>query len=240
MAENEDTLNFTLDDLFKDPEEQTSQEPAETKAEQPVSDKPVQEASEMTKSMSKRINEVRATTERETRDAMAKEFGYDNYEAFTKAKEKQMLKDAGLDEEDIAPIVEKLVEQRLANDPRMKRLDDFEASEKTRFVKDQLKEINKLTGQSYKDVSELPQDVLTMWEKTGNLKQAYLAVQGEELIGRSLAGKQNGTLSHLANPGSTGTGSRVRPLTAEEKAIYRMVDPDLTEEELSKKTLPID
>lgn len=231
MDENENKVtNFSIDDLFKDPEEELK--PQEES-------KPTQEPSEMIKEMSKRINEVRAKTERETRDAMAKELGYDNYEAMKKANEKQVLRDAGLDDAEIEPIVQKLVEKRFAEDPRMKRLEEYEQRDKANFVNEQLKEVNKLTGLNYKDVSELPQEVLTMWEKTGNLKQAYLATQGETLLNKSLAGKQNGSLAHLANPGSAGVGVKERPLTAEEKDIWRMVNPDITDEELSKKTMPV-
>ena len=72
-----------------------------------------------TKAVSKRINEVRAQTERETREAMAKELGYESYAAMKQAKEKKVLTDAGLDEES-AKVVDKLVEQGLADDPRLK------------------------------------------------------------------------------------------------------------------------
>lgn len=230
MDKNEnEVLNFSIDDLFKDPEEQAPQD----------DEKSTQEPSEMTKSMSNRINEVRAKTERETRDAMAKELGYENYMALQKANERQVLKEAGLNDEDIEPIVQKLVDKRFAEDPRMKRLEELEAKEKASFVKDQLKEINKFAGTNYKDIKDLPAEVLSMWEKTGNLKQAFLATEGETIITKSLAGNRNGSLSHLANPGSSGTGLKERPLTEEEKAIWRMTIPDITDEELSKKTMPI-
>lgn len=231
-----ETLNFDIDDLFKDPEEEKPQEPKSDDANKDNKN----EASDITKGVSKRINEVRAATEKETRDAVAKEAGYENYEALQKAKEKQILKDAGLNDEDIEPVVQKLLNKRLAEDPRMKKLEEFEAREKANFVKEQLKEINKFAGTGYKDVSELPQEVISMWEKTGNLKQAYLAIQGENLIGKNIAGKQNGTLSHLANPGSVGTSAKERPLTEAEKDMWRMVIPDITDDELSKKTMPIE
>lgn len=229
--EEKEVMNFSIDDLFKDPEEVKPQEEKTQEA--------ANEPSEMTKGVSKRINEVRAATERETRDAMAKELGYENYDALRKAQEKQTLKDAGLDDEELEPIIQKLVDKRFAEDPRMKRLEEIEARDKATFVKDQLKEINRIAGVSYKDVSELPAEVLTVWEKTGNLKQAYLATQGEDLLIKSLAGRQNGSLTHLASPGTSGTGLKERPLTDQEKAIWRMTIPDITEEELSKKTMPI-
>lgn len=229
------TLDLNIDDLFKDPEED---KPQEQPKEDTAANKNKNDADEMTKNVSKRINEVKAATEKETRDTMAKELGFKSYEDFAKAKEKEMLKNAGVDDEEIAPIIQKLVDKRLAEDPRFKRLEELEANEKTRFVKEQLKEINKFAGTTYKDVNELPQDVLGMWEKTGNLKQAYLAIQGETIINQNIASKQNGSLTHLANPGEVGTGTKVRLLTDKEKAIYQLVDPDGKYlNELDKKTI---
>lgn len=229
------TLDLNIDDLFKDLEDET---PQEQPKEETAVDKNKDGANEMTKSVSKRINEVKAATEKETRDTMAKELGFKNYEDFAKAKEKEMLKNAGVDDEELAPVIQKLVDKRFAEDPRFKRLEEIEANEKARFVKEQLKEINKFAGTTYKDVDELPKDVLGMWEKTGNLKQAYLAIQGETLINRNVASKQNGSLTHLANPGEVGTGNNVRLLTDKEKAIYQMVDPDGKYfNELDKKTI---
>lgn len=231
------TLDLNIDDLFKDLEDE---KPQDQPKEETAADKNKDGANEMTKSVSKRINEVKAATEKETRDAMAKELGFKNYEDFAKAKEKEMLKNAGVDDEELAPVIQKLVDQRFAEDPRFKRLEEIEANEKARFVKEQLKEINKFAGTTYKDVDELPKDVLGMWEKTGNLKQAYLAIQGETLINRNVASKQNGSLAHLANPGEVGTGNNVRLLTDKEKAIYQMVDPDGKYlNELDKKTISL-
>lgn len=239
MLQNDETLKIDLDDLFKDPEEEL-EEAQETDSSNEEKDEEPKDNMNMTKNMSKRINEVRANTEKETKDAMAKELGYKDYEDFSKAREKEILHEAGLDEDEIEKVVQKLLDKRIAEDPRMKKLEEFEAKEKSNFVKEQLKEINKLTGSSYKSIEELPQDVLNLWEKIGNLKQAYLAIQGESFVTRSVANQQNGSLTHLANPGSSSSGTKVRSLTEDEKAIYRLVDPDLTDEELSKKTISID
>lgn len=235
MDEEDKVLDIAIDDLFKDPEEDVS-----TDNSQPT-DTSKKEPSELTKAMSNRINEVKAKTERETKDNIAKELGFENYADLQKSNERQVLKDAGLDDKDIEPIIQKLVDKRLAEDPRIKRLEELEARDKQVFVKEQLKEINKLvasTGVHFKSVDELPGEVLKMWEKTGNLKQAYLAVQGESLITKQ-TGNKNGDLSHLANPGAVGTGTNVRPLTQSEKDIWRMVNPDITDEELNKKTMPV-
>ena len=117
----------------------------------------------------------------------------------------------------------------------IKKLEDLERAERNNFVKSQLNDISELADETYTNVNQLPKDVLALWEKTGNLKQAYLAVKGEELLKNKT--KQNkGSLTHLASPNGGSTSNKTRGLTEEEKAIYRSVMPDITEEELSKKT----
>lgn len=234
MENMNDTLDFDIDDLFRDDE-------------QPVSDSSDQTSdttnndTDMTKAVSERINVVRRKTEKETQDRIAKDLGYESYEDLQKAKEKKLIKDAGLDEDDISGVVEQIVNKRIAEDPRMKKLEEYEAQEKNKFVTSQLDEINKLIGNNtYKSVEELPKDTLKLWETTGNLKQAFLATQGESLLVKSRSSQMNGSTNHLADPSNGTTGKKARHLNEEEKAIWRSVMPDITEEELSKKTVDVD
>lgn len=222
-----DDLNFNIDDLFKD-EAQDADETEE------VNDTPSTETTSNSETA-----DVREKIEKETEDRIAKDLGYENYSAMQKAKEKKLLEDAGLDDAEMEELINKLVEKRLSSDPRIKKLEKLERTEQNNFVKAQLDEINSLTDKTYTRVDQLPQDVLALWEKTGNLKQAYLAVKGEELL-RNKSRNEKGSLTHLANINVGSTRSKTRGLTEEEKAIYKMVMPDITDEELSKKTKLVD
>lgn len=230
LIEEDDTLDITVDDLFKeDYDDSTEQETSSTEK---------SNDSDMTKAMSDRINTVKHKTEVETRDKVAQEMGYDSYKDLQAAKEKKLINDAGYDEENISALVDKLVASRLENDPRLKRLADYESQDKANFVNSQLKEINKLVGASYKSVDELPDDVLKVWEKTGNLKQAYLATKGEELLTRRQSEVQNGSLSHMAETSVGKTSTKTRSLTEDEKDIYRSVLGEyLNEDELNNKRI---
>ena len=226
-------LELNIDDLFKDPVEVEEVDEANT-----TDNKSEQE--EMTKGVSRRINEVRKKTETETEERIAKELGYENYSALLKSKEKEMLEEAGVDGEEMAAMVEKLVEERLKRDPRLKKLEELENLEKTKFVESQLNAINQFSDVKYKSVEELPKDVLSIWEQTGDLKKAYLAVKGEELLLKNKSSSLNGSTAHLANPANAVNSSKTRLLTEEEKDIYRSVLGDFyNEEEISKKTRPI-
>ena len=72
-------LNLNIDELFED---------------DPVTGTPpVNEDNnkvELTAAMSKRINEVRAKTEAEVRDNIAKDLGFDSYDEMQKAKDKKV------------------------------------------------------------------------------------------------------------------------------------------------------
>jgi DNA-binding MurR/RpiR family transcriptional regulator len=128
---NNETLDIDIDDLFKDPEESSPTEQEE---------KPTSNNEDMTKAVSDRINTVKKNTVSETEARIAKELGFDSYEDLRKANEKKLLKDAGYDENDekLGEIVNKLVEARLNNDPRIKKVEAYEEDEKTKFVKSQL------------------------------------------------------------------------------------------------------
>ena len=116
---NETTLDINIDDLFNDPDETTQTDKQEEKS------NPQNE--EMTKAVSERINTVRKKTESETENRVAKELGYESYEDLRKANEKKLLKDAGLDENDteLMSVLEKVVEKRISEDPRMKKLEEY-------------------------------------------------------------------------------------------------------------------
>lgn len=234
MFEDDKTIDINIDDLFKD-------DTAEDDEVEETVDTTNESTSDITtKAVSERINSVKKKTEAETRDNVAKELGYESYAAMQKANEQKMFKDAGLDEAEASKLVEELLEKRLANDPRMKKLEEFEAKERNNYVDSQLKKVNAIAGTSFTSIDEVPADVLKVWEKTGDLKQAYLAVKGEELILKNQSNLSRGSTTHLANPSNGGVSSNTRPLTEEEKAIYRSVMPDITEEELNKKTMMID
>lgn len=230
--DNEDV--FSIEDLFRDPvdhDEETTQE--EIESEEPQK--------ESTHAVSQRINEVRKQTESETEERIAKSLGYESYAEMLKANEQKEMRDAGLDSDELSSLIDSLVEKRLANDPRMKKLAEIEADEKSQFVINQLKEINSISEIKYKSVEELPEDTLKLWEKTGNLKQAYLATEGEKLLNKSKSINMRGSSSHLIGSNNGAIGSKTRLLTEDEKDMYRAVLGDYyNEDEISKKTRPID
>ena len=221
---DDNITDLDIDDLFKDPAEDPST-PAKL------------DPSQMTEAMTARINEVRAKAETETMEKIAKDLGFTSYEELQKAKENELIEKHGYDPKDIEAMIEPLLAQRLADDPRLQKLAKYEARERDAYIQSQLAEINKATGQQLK-VEDLPQDTLDLWAKGVELKQAYYATQGEAIITKGISQSQQGSLRHLA-PGSGAGSIKTRKLTDEEKDMWRSIVPSITEEELSKKTTQI-
>lgn len=232
---NAEVIELGIDDLFKDPEDsQPPQEPSTKPA-----DKKPTEPSEMTKNMTARINEVRAKTEQEVQDRVAKLAGFSDYASMVKAQEKQTIEKHGFREEDVNKLLNDLLEKRLADDPRLKRLSEYEEREKQSYIKSQLAEINKVAGTKFKAAEELPPETIALWSKGIDLDQAYLATAGKQLINRNIEAAKQGTLNHLYSTGSN-SGAKVRAMSAQELAFYKSINPYATDKELSEKTFEIE
>lgn len=191
-----------------------------------------------TKAFANRLKEEKEKAKKEARDEIAAALGYESFEALQKEKENKLLEDKGLDPEQVNPIVEELVKQRLDNDPRLKELEEIKKQRVLDFAEKELKEISNLTGEQYTSLEQLPKDVIEDWRKSGSLKSSYIKLHGEELIVKARKSQLKGGTSHLQDTaGSPPAPSDTRPMTDKEKAIYKFFNPNVSEEELSKKTL---
>lgn len=233
--EIDEEIELSVDDLFKDPEESLTQEDTSTESDNTDNSS---KSDDMTDRVRHRINDVRRKTELETQERIAKELGYESYQDMLKAKESKLIKEHGFDEEDVEKLLTPLLEARLANDPRFKKLEEIEAKEKQNYITEQLTAINKISGNKFKSVDDLPEATINLWAKGVELEEAYLATAGKELLTKSAASAQKGSLTHMA-PTSSNGGTKKRGLTDYEKQLYRNIMPDITEEELNSKMIDI-
>ena len=219
-----------LEDLFSDDIEQETP-PANDDTNPNPSDKDVSQ----TKAFAKRLAEEKAKVVNEERENIAKSLGYNSYDELQKERELKLYKEKGLDHEEIAPLVDELVKQKLDSDPRMKELEQFKARQVEEFGKKELAEITKLTDGEITKLEQVPRDVLDLWKKKGSLKAAYLELRGEELILKARSAQSKGSTSHLGNlSGGSVDDKGKRHLTAEEKNMWRLFKPSITDEELNK------
>lgn len=222
-----------LEALFNDDEQQKNS-PTATGNTEPgtVESKPV----DQTKAFAKRLAEEKAKAVNEERESIAKSLGYNSYDELQKSRERKTFEDRGLDPDEVSPIVEELVKQRIDNDPRMKELELYRAKQVEEFGRKELAEITKLTGGEVTKLEQLPKEVIDLWKTKGSLKAAYLELKGEELILKARNEQNRGSTSHLNNAtGSGGSDTNMRPLTQEEKKYWKFFNPSMTDEELNKK-----
>ena len=234
----DEEIELSVDDLFKDPEESLPQETASTESDDQTDKNSESQDEGMTERVRNRINDVRRKTELETQEKVAKELGYASYSEMLKAKESRLIKEHGFDEEDVDKLLTPLLEARLAADPRFKKLEEIEEREKQTYIKEQLVAINKISGNKFKSVDDLPEATINLWAKGVELEEAYLATAGKELLNKTAAQVQKGSLSHMAPTGSN-SGTKKRGLTEYEKQLYRNIMPDITDEELNAKLIDI-
>lgn len=196
-----------------------------------------------TKAFAHRLKEATAKVRQEERENLAKSLGYEDYATMQKERENKLLEDKGLDPEDVAPVVEELVKKRLEEDPRLKELEEFRQKKIKDWAEKELVELSSLTSGKIKKFEDVSKEVIELWKQKGSLKAAYLELEGEKLIREiqtGIAGEQNmGTSTHLKNPTGTSksiNGDGTRPLTAEEKRVYKIFNPSISDEQLNKMT----
>ena len=215
--------------------ENPPEENKETAASEPQADTSKEEKTETTKAFAKRLKESTDKARLEERETIAKSLGYESYDALQKERQNKLLEEKGLDPNDVSPIVDKLVKEKLDSDPRMKELAEYRKKQVAEFGKKELSELTKLTNGEISKFEDVPADVIERWKTKGSLKAAYLELHGEELIYKARSEQSRGSTDHLQTiTGSSSEKSNTRPLTAEERANYKFFNPSMTDEELDK------
>lgn len=188
-----------------------------------------------TKAFAKRLKESTDKARLEERDAIAKTLGYNSYDELIKSQENNVLKDKGLDPEEVSPIIEELVKKRLDADPRMLELAELKKKQVEEFGRKELAEISKLTNGEITSLTQLPKEVISRWKEKGSLKAAYLELEGEKLITKMRSEQSKGSTEHLKSPsGAETASSNKRHLNDEEKQTWLFFNPGTSKEDLDK------
>lgn len=194
-----------------------------------------------TQAFAHRLKEATSKARNEERESIAKSLGYESYADMQKKREAEMLAEKGLDPEDVSSVVEEIVQKRLADDPRLAELGRYKQERVNEWAKEQLAELSDLTGGKISKLEDVPKEVIELWKTKGSLKGAYLELEGEKFIREMQIGIANGqnrsTTRHMSSPQGTPAAAdnlNRRPFTAKEREVYKMFNPDVTDEQLSK------
>lgn len=230
-------LNGLTDEDDTPPQNVEQQPAAEVETAKPeTEEKPVEDNKvDTTKAFAKRLKESTDKARLEEREALAKSFGYESYENMMSERQKKIIEDNGLDPDEVSPIIDKLVKEKLDNDPRMKELAELRKKQVEEFGKKELADITQLTGGAITKLEQVPKDVIELWKTKGSLKAAYIELHGEELIMKARSEQSKGSTAHLSTPeGNTQFLKNTRPLTQQERDNYKFFNPLMTNEELDK------
>lgn len=239
-----------LEELFREDDTQQDTPPATNTTEQTsqtdtttdVTDTSADNTStvDTTKAFAKRLKESTDKARREERENIAKSLGYQSYEEMQRKREEQLMNDKGLNPEDVQPIVDQIVKERIASDPRMQELETLRAQRVQEFGKRELADITRLTGGEITSLAQLPREVIELWKKKGSLKSAFLELEGEKLVTKIRSEQSKGSTGHMNVPsGSSSSSPAERPLTAQEKQMYKYFNPTMTDEVLNKMTVKV-
>lgn len=194
-----------------------------------------------TQAFAHRLKEATSKARNEERESIAKSLGYESYADMQTKREAELLRDKGLDPEDVSPVVEQLVQKRLAEDPRLREFDSFRQERVSAWAQKELAELKELTDGKISKFEDVPADVIESWKTKGSLTAAYMELHGVELLRETRAnvasGQSRGSTGHLASPQGTPTQTgnmNKRPFTDHEREVYKLFNPGVTDEQLSK------
>lgn len=191
---------------------------------------------EHTKAFAKRLRESTEKAVNTERESIARSLGYESYADMMAKRDQQIIRDKGLDPEEISPVIDEIVASRINSDPRMKELDGYRSTKLEEFARQEIAELRKLTNGKISSYKDIPKPVLEEFAKCGSLTKAYMSIEGVNLVTSMNRESSNGSTSHLGSPsGSSPSDNGKRHLTDEEKKAYRIFNPKITEKELNDK-----
>lgn len=178
---------------------------------------------DQTKAFAKRLAEEKEKIRKEEREAAAKEAGYDSYDAMIKHRANQTVEEAGLDPEAFQGVFNKLYEEKIKEDPRMRELEEYRNAKAMEWANNGLKEITELTNGKITKLDQLEPEIFQSVKQGQSLADAYLSLHGREVVEQlrhsQQAAKSEGSTSHLGGSSSTPTPTTTRSLTPEEAKI---------------------
>lgn len=236
---------FTLEDIEAFLNEERTATPAVIEEKTPPATQPTEpnkeESIEKTQAFANRLKDATTKARNEERENIAKELGHASFKEMQEANMAKLLKDKGLDPDEVAPMIEELLQKRLAEDPRLKELEEFRQKKIEEWAVKELVELKNLTKGKISKMEDVPKNVIELWKKKGSLKAAFLELEGEKLIREiqtSIASEQSkSSTNHLNSPQGlppVDLNADKRPLTQKEKDIYKLFNPSATEDKLNK------
>lgn len=188
-----------------------------------------------TQRVAKRIKEAKEEARKQALEDMATEMGYENYANFMEAQTNNKLIEKGLDPEAIKPVMEEFFKNSPEYKEALKYKQEKEELEKKIWAQSELERLNTEMGTLFKDISELDEKTIEFWNKGLALEEAYAAANRKKII-KSEPVVQTGKDHMKPIPSSNGNNPVInrREPSKEELAIFKRINPNLSEEDFKK------
>lgn len=202
------------------------------------------EKKDETKAYSERLKKDKAKIEKEAtakaREEVATSLGYESWEEMQREKSSKKLKEIGIDPKEAGSIIDEYAKTSSEYQELLKYKEEIEARDKENFVKTELSKLNEDFGINIKDVSELDEQTLDLWQKGVSLSNAYGAFNYEKLAEKKAKQVEiNKTSKNHLNPvnggNTTNTSNAVEP--SKEKIKRFMAVTGITDEKKAREEI---
>ena len=196
-------------------------------------DSPTEKPVDQTKAFAKRLKEEVEKARTSERESIAKSYGYESWEEFNKAQTDSKLLDSGLDPETVRPVLKDLIQSDPDYIEGIRYKQEKQKLEADIWAEQELQRMNSKLGTSVKNINDLDEKTVELWNKGMSLEQAYVSQHFNELQEKAIADTKSAIGSgkeHLSNPGTSSGQGVTRELSAEELRIFKRINPDMSDE----------
>lgn len=217
-----------LDELFADDEDNDGT-PPESDPEPVANPEPVADPPSETKAFSERL--------KKEKEKLAKQLGYDSWEAALEAKTNNTLLDKGIDPTTVKPLLKELMEADPDYRAAIEYKKEREEIEQKIWADNELKKLNEKFGIKIKDINSLDDNVIKLWNSGLSLEKAYAAEHYEDIQKAAIKRgniRQTGK-EHMIDPAVSGSNTdTVKKPTAEQISYFRALNPGVSDEDIIK------
>ena len=210
---------FIVDDERDDIEEQAANVEETPTEETPVEEPKPTPPVDTTKAFAKRLKEATEKAIQEERLNIAKQFGYESWQAYADAQTNNKLLDRGLDPDSVRPVLKDLIREDPEYQEAMRYKAEKEALEKELFATNSIKMLNETFGTNYTSVDELDPETIRLWNLGTPLEKAYAANNWATIrdiaVKKASTPKDNGK-SHLKQVSGSSQQSTTREIGKDE------------------------
>ena len=188
------------------------------------------DSKDATKAYSERLNADRAKMRQEVENEMAQSMGYTTWDEYRAAQRKKVITDAGLEPEQVEPVVSKL----LASDPAVIAARELKAAQEKvasdEANKSELLALNSTYGTEFKSMDELDDATKVLIEKGVPLVKAYGIEHLDDVV--KTREQVIPSKGHLVSVVGSGKSSTPKVVTPKQMEVFRLFNPDASDEQI--------